>query len=175
MNYNSESDFNRSLFLHLYIMTKKLFYFTTRPYGEASIFVSIGLTKDELVNAFDPKKHPENFNFPMHLKQIKKNVVLRECLEIAMTDCDHLRGLMHSWEDQEGERGYLIHIDPTHITHTDFILTIAHEVLHLCQRHLSIYFNRNVEVEAEAYFHEDLTKRIVKAYMDDEENDFSFE
>ena len=43
----------------------------------------------------------------------------------------------------------------------DNVITIAHEVLHLCQEYLPKFLNRDEEHEAEAYFHTHVMTRIV--------------
>jgi len=46
----------------------------------------------------------------------------------------------------------------------DAVITVAHEVLHLCQEFLPRYLDRDEEHEAEAYFHSYIMKRIIDLY-----------
>jgi hypothetical protein len=41
------------------------------------------------------------------------------------------------------------------------VVTLAHEVLHLCQEYLPTYLDRDEEHEAEAYFHTHIMTRII--------------
>lgn len=50
------------------------------------------------------------------------------------------------------------------ITNPHSVVTLAHELLHLCQEYLPTYFNRDEEHEAEAYFHTHLMTRIIKFF-----------
>ena len=156
-------------------MRKKLFYFTTQPYGSCQIIVSLGLTSEELVNAFNPLKHPENFSKVNNVGDIKRNLAIKNFVESNVSDSGELVGFLGYIEFMNGVKMYHIHIDMGEkYTELEFFLTVSHEVLHLCQRHLPTYFNRDKEAEAEAYFHENLTKKIIEAYNNDEENDFNF-
>jgi len=46
-------------------------------------------------------------------------------------------------------------------SNTEDMITLAHECLHLCQRMLPIYLDRDQEHEAEAYFHSYLMRECV--------------
>jgi hypothetical protein len=52
--------------------------------------------------------------------------------------------------------------DPTNPSN---VVTLAHEVLHLCQEYLPLYFNRDIEHEAEAYFHSFVMDRIIQLFQ----------
>ena len=43
--------------------------------------------------------------------------------------------------------------------------TLAHEVLHLCQEFLPTFFNRDEEMEAEAYFHSYIMQYCYKLFL----------
>lgn len=51
---------------------------------------------------------------------------------------------------------------------TEYTLTVTHEVLHVCQSFLPKFLNRNKELEAEAYFHQMLSKAIMKELIVDD-------
>jgi putative lipase involved disintegration of autophagic bodies len=44
------------------------------------------------------------------------------------------------------------------------VITVAHELLHLCQEFLPTFFNRDIEHEAEAYFHTYIMTKIIELY-----------
>ena len=156
-------------------MRKKLYYFTTQPYGSCQIIVSIGLAEEELVNAFNPIKHPENFSKVKHISALKRNAAIKEFVESNVKHMEGTLGFMSKLEFENGVEMYHIHIGMgERYTELEFFLTVSHEVLHLCQRHLPPYFNRDKEIEAEAYFHENLTRKIIEAYNNDDESDFNF-
>jgi hypothetical protein len=46
--------------------------------------------------------------------------------------------------------------------------TVSHELLHLCQKFLPKYLNRDIEFEAEAYFHQSLLLKIMKEVLNDD-------
>lgn len=50
------------------------------------------------------------------------------------------------------------------ITNPHHMATLAHELLHLCQEFLPTFLNRDIEHEAEAYFHTYLMTRIFKLF-----------
>lgn len=45
------------------------------------------------------------------------------------------------------------------------VVTLAHEILHLCQEYLPLYFERDIEHEAEAYFHSFVMDRIIQLFQ----------
>lgn len=47
---------------------------------------------------------------------------------------------------------------------SDDMITLAHEVLHLCQGFLKIYLHRDNEHEGEAYFHSYVMRQIVSCF-----------
>jgi len=51
-------------------------------------------------------------------------------------------------------------------SNTEDMITLAHECLHLCQRILPIYLDRDQEHEAEAYFHGYLMRECLKIILD---------
>ena len=51
-------------------------------------------------------------------------------------------------------------------SNTEDMITLAHECLHLCQRLLPIYLNRDEEMEGEAYFHSYLMREAVGILAD---------
>jgi hypothetical protein len=44
------------------------------------------------------------------------------------------------------------------------MITLAHELLHLCQEFLPMFLDRDVEHEAEAYFHTNLMTKIINYF-----------
>jgi hypothetical protein len=50
------------------------------------------------------------------------------------------------------------------ITNPHNVITLAHEVLHLCQEYLPIFLDRDEEHEAEAYFHTHIMTNIIKMF-----------
>jgi hypothetical protein len=61
---------------------------------------------------------------------------------------------------------YLPYIDFKNCSRVElfkFLGTVSHECVHVCQRFLINYFDRDVEIEAEAYFHTYLFENIVDA------------
>ena len=48
------------------------------------------------------------------------------------------------------------------LSNPESMITLSHECIHICQRILPIYLNRDVEHEAEAYFHDYLMREAVR-------------
>ena len=52
--------------------------------------------------------------------------------------------------------------DPSNSSH---MITLAHEMLHVCQEFLPQFLNRDEEMEAEAYFHSYLMEKTCDAFL----------
>lgn len=52
------------------------------------------------------------------------------------------------------------------VTKHNNLITLAHEVLHLCQEFLPQFLNRDIEHEAEAYFHSYIMNKICTAFLE---------
>lgn len=143
------------------------------PYSSERLIVVKGYTYDEVVEWFkdmfsttDCKnltKIKEHFTwYNDHLYFFKK---VKEDIESALTKETNTAGrydsgklpncpgcsfriiiLKHDWD----------HKNPYNL------VTLAHELLHVCQEYLPIFLNRDEEHEAEAYFHTHLMTKIIK-------------
>lgn len=145
------------------------------PYSSERIVVVKGYDYEEVVDWFkdlcattkkkklsEIKDHFVWYNSMLDcFKQTKKE------LDNAMDETSTLQGNYTSGklDNCNGEKFRLLILkkdldfkNPKHV------VTVAHEVLHLCQEFLPKYLDRDEEHEAEAYFHSYVMKRIIDLY-----------
>ena len=102
-------------------------------------------------------------NVPKSMSQIKtvsrSKELLREMLNDSPETFDTFNGF-HQYDEEFKKIGLRVIWMNKVGTLRDFYATLSHELLHLCQTFLPRYLNRNVELEAEAYFHSNLLRAI---------------
>lgn len=121
----------------------------------------------------------ENFscyNGATDLKIIKRRSIARSEFFEFLKDFEKTLNEFHTEENKETYRngscitdavkGYYLIILSSDFstTNTENLITLAHEVLHLCQALLPHYLDRDEEQEAEAYFHSHIMRSICNAF-----------
>jgi hypothetical protein len=148
-----------------------------QPYGNDRVIVVCGYNADEVIEWFkENNSNPESND----LKKIKKHFAwFNEIIE-QIEDCrEDLAGMdkdgesaghgMYAWEELKTYPRSMFRMiilkygfdptDPSNMT------TLCHEVLHLCQEFLPKFLNRDVEKEAEAYFHSHIVEKIYTLFL----------
>lgn len=122
------------------------------PYSHEHLIVCSGVTKKQ-VNKF--------------IKKTWENKYIRDGFKYLIKGQDfnlpvQVRGRCLSYRNEDESFFSMIILnqdfDPTDPHH---MITLAHEVLHICQDFLPTYLDRNEEQEAEAYFHSYIMQEIL--------------
>ncbi len=148
-------------------------HISLEPYSTKSLIFVSGYSGQELYDYLDAS-YIMHENVTPTLKKIKSfNIEKKELLEFVkkdMSDFDLLndetavgRGCFF-YDNPKGL--YIIGMragfnpyDPENMT------SLAHEVLHLCQVFLPQFFERDIEMENEAYFHSRLMREIYMSFI----------
>lgn len=152
--------------------------FKLAPYNRGiELVVFIGLSKKEILKELSKNSHILNFEskdkdvisfLKKGIKKIKKDVdfsILQNFEKSYVTE-----GLFYNFHKELNfflivlpeinikrleDKNYLIELQ----------ITISHELMHLSQKFLKLFFDRNIEIEAEAYFHDNLTRQIMNEIL----------
>jgi hypothetical protein len=148
-----------------------------QPYDHDRVIVVSGHNADEVIAWF--KEHNSNPG-SNNLKEIKQHFAWVNEMVEQIEDCrEDLAGMdkdggsstngMYAWEKLKSYPGSTFRMiilkygfkpsNPAHMT------TLSHEVLHLCQEFLPTFLDRNLEKEAEAYFHSYIVEKIYKLFL----------
>jgi hypothetical protein len=143
------------------------------PYSNERVIVVKGFTYEEVVDWFKDlfsttdhknlskiKEHFTWYNDHLYMfEKVKKDIessLTKETTVVGRYESSELPNvpgckfrmiiLKHDWDPKNPYN----------------IVTLAHEVLHLCQEYLPIFLDRDEEHEAEAYFHTHIMTSIIK-------------
>lgn len=148
-----------------------------QPYDNDRLIVVSGFNADEVIKWF--KEHNGNPG-SNNLKEIKKHFQWVDEMVAQIEDCrEDLAGMdkdggsntngMYAWEELKSYSGSTFRMiilkygfQPSNPANMN---TLCHEVLHLCQELLPKYLDRNLEKEAEAYFHSHITEKIYRLFL----------
>jgi hypothetical protein len=142
-----------------------------QPYSGERLVVVKGYTYDEVVDWF---KNIFSTTTEKNLTKIREHYIwynsqlesFKKCksdIENGMDETSTVQGTYCSYKaaDNESDFRLLILKKSLDFKNPNAVITVAHEVLHLCQEFLPTYLDRDEEHEAEAYFHTYIMKRII--------------
>ena len=143
------------------------------PYSTERVIVVKGFTYDEIVewfkDLFSTTEHKNLSKIKEHFTWYKDHLYffekVKKDIEASLTKETTVAGRYDSGDlpNVSGCKFRMIILkhdwDPKNPYN---IVTLAHEVLHLCQEYLPIFLDRDEEHEAEAYFHTHLMTKIIK-------------
>lgn len=147
---------------------------TLGPYWEdGALLVSIGNSKKELRGYID-EVHKQNLERPdcpdrKHVRTTWKNWKML----LNQRDLDYRFSVIDSKADSTRASVFydtgndfpcllLVLSSDFNPGNPEHMITLAHEILHVCQRVLPIYLRRDEEHEAEAYFHSHLMRKVIE-------------
>jgi len=145
-----------------------------QPYSSERLVVVKGYTYDEVVDWF---KEIFSTTTEKNLTKIREHYAwyhgqleyFKKCkpdIEKAMDETSTVQGTYCSYDSSTSDDDFrlLILRKSLDFKNPNAVITVAHEVLHLCQEFLPKYLDRDEEHEAEAYFHSYVMKRIIDLY-----------
>ena len=147
-------------------------WITLEPYApNEEVLVISGYTAEEVKEAI--RKH---FTTHFKLDSIHKIRDTMKAMNVYLDFCKELETWINNCKNNTGPNdGFFANHKTDNIESYVIVLrkeldrdkyrdviTISHEVLHLCQAFLPRFLNRDVEHEAEAYFHKRITEQILE-------------
>ncbi len=144
-----------------------------KPYSDYHhVLVSFGVPDDEILQRMTING-PVYYGEAKNLKQIKSRYKSLKAMEEVVRESpfeENSNGRLAWSNELYKDCGWLLlrfkqKPDFTKMTPQEiceFSITVSHEVLHICQFFLTDYLDRNEEAEAEAYFHDNLMREILR-------------
>ena len=143
------------------------------PYSSERLVVVKGYTYDEVIEWF---KDIFSTTAEKNLTKIRQHFIwyndhldyFKQCksdIEKAMDETSTVQGHYASGKLPNCSDTFrlLILKKTLDFKNPDAVITVAHEVLHLCQEFLPTFLDRDEEHEAEAYFHTHIMHKIIES------------
>ena len=132
------------------------------------VLVSVGMSSVEILGYIDETYLCEDVVCRKNLRRWRKLVSeSRESIDKVNDLKCTTKGTLWCDSNSCDDPVLLMMVSPDFdFSNTEDIIMLAHECLHLCQRILPIYLERDQEHEAEAYFHGYLMRECLKIILD---------
>lgn len=139
------------------------------PYTHNALIVSIGNTQDEIWQFV--KENYQPWTDPPEKRYFKKRKAYKQLIKhpdvrkkIKLIDNREFNGGVYYEDKHDKDSPCLLLLLPSDFSKssTEDMITLAHEMVHVCQMVLPIHLNRDEEPEAEAYFHSHLMREVLE-------------